>query len=175
MTIYDPEAQEVQGPGTTYFADPIAAAHADDVVDARRFEQAAVNRETSQARLLGPIPTSGAGDAAGFAYLRFPTVPQGFRVRVVNLAIGGLTFQAAAPGNAVVSTQGMGPQDTAWPTQAINDYAASLPRLAFYDKWQMIVDQGAWLAIQVYDSTMSETLYVATLTFIQEPRTSESL
>jgi hypothetical protein len=113
---------------------------------------------------------SGSTDAAGYLYIAFPAVPQGFSDDVYNVVIGGV--RAAAPGAVagyanLVERSSPHVGDIAIETSAIVDIAPELPNVGFYDPGELVIHQGNHLGIQIYDSTFSLTAYAAVVRYVR--------
>ena len=139
-------------------------------------ELRAIRRETQrqsrEARYLD-LARNGQTDAAGYLTLALPAVPQGFRDRILSNYLGGLYYSQAAPGIAVafITSSLPGVADVGIPTSLVRDQTATLPSPAFYDQYQMVVHQGSFFAVQVYDSTLAAAEYAWHVAFIREPLT----
>lgn len=167
MTVQDPELS-ADTPYSEHFMAP-AAGDPTAVLAALEVIRHQIERQSSEARYLDGS-ANGVTDASGYLNLALPAVPQGFRDRILGNYLGGLTFTQAAPGTAVAFiASSLPPPDVAVPMTLIRDSTTTLPKPAFYDQYQMVVHQGSFFAVQIYDSTFSAAQYAWHVAYIREP------
>lgn len=162
--------------GTTpppyYFMDTSQADHVAEIVAAKVATHQTVREQSSQARYLD-TSAAGATDANGYLWLPFPAVPQGFRDRILGVVIGTANVTSTAPGVASVCVCSSNPfpngVDGLAPLSIVRDFTSELPNVSFYDYRQLVVGQGRFLGVQVYDSTTSEDSYTVHIAYIREP------
>ena len=148
-----------------------AAGDPDAVLAELRAIRREAQRQSREARYLDMV-RNGQTDAAGYLTLALPAVPQGFRDRILSNYLAGLYYSQSAPGIAVAFiTSSLPPTDVGIPTSLVRDQTATLPSPAFYDQYQMVVHQGSFFAVQVYDSTLAAAQYAWHVAFIREPLT----
>jgi len=147
-------------------------AHADDMKEIAQVLASihrAVTRQSVEPRFLA-LTANGQTDPAGYLTLTLPGVPQGFRDRVLHVVLGGLTpFSVVAGQAASFITPSVTWSDANFPLSIMKDRAVSLPLVAYYDKWQMVVGPGYMFGVQVYDSTMSQGQYTLHVGLLREP------
>jgi hypothetical protein len=171
MSVQDPELS-AETPYSEHFMAP-AAGDPDAVLAELKAIHHEMKRRSSEVRIV-TTPLNGVGDGAGFCVMTLPIVPQGFRQRVLDVVVGGVTFQATAKGNCVVFVSGAQPQiDIAVPTSWVRAYLSALPGTALFNEYQLLVRQGSFLGLQIYDSTFAADQYVANITSIFEPETAD--
>ena len=167
MSVQDPE-YSAQTPFSEHFMAP-AAGDPDAVLAALKAIQRQTRRQSSEGRFLD-ASRNGVTDAAGYLSMAGPVVPEGFRDRVVFSYIAGLYYTQTAAGIAVAFiASGSLTTDVQVPTTLVRDFTATIPNKAFYDQYQMVVPQGSYFGVQVYDSTMSTAQYAWHVAFIREP------
>ena len=170
MTVQDPELS-AETPYSEHFMAP-AAGDPTAVLAELKAIRRQTERQSSETRLV-TTPLNGVGDAAGYCVMALPIVPQGFRQRILSVAVGGVTFQATAKGNCVLFVSGAPPlTDTAVPTSWVRGFVATLPNTFLFDEYQLIVPKGSFLGIQIFDSTFAADQYVANITSLLEPETA---
>jgi hypothetical protein len=149
-----------------------AAGDPDAVLAELRALRYEMKRQSSEARYLD-ASRNGVTDAAGYLTLALPVVPEGFRDRILYSYIAGLYYSQVAAGIAVafITSSLPGITDVGIPTTLVRDFTATIPNKAFYDQYQMVVHQGSFFALQVYDSTFSAAQYAWHVAFIREPLT----
>ena len=169
MSVQDPELS-AETPYSEHFMAP-AAGDPDAVLAELKAIRREAQRQSREARYL-EASANGVTDANGYLTMALPAVPQGFRDRILSSFLGGLTFAQAAPGTAVAFIASSLPVvDVAVPLTLVRDSTTSLPKPAFYDQYQMVVHQGAFFGVQVYDSTEAAAQYAWHVAFIREPMT----
>ncbi len=169
MSVQDPELS-AQTPYSVHFMAPDAG-DPNAVLATLRAIQHQLERQSSEARFLEAI-ANGVTDAAGYLTLALPAVPQGFRDRISSSFLGGLTISSTAAGTAAAFiASSLPPADVGVPTSQVRDMTTSLPNAAFYDRYQMVVPQGSFFGVQVFDSTKAGDQYVWHVAFIREPFT----
>jgi hypothetical protein len=167
MSVQDPELS-AETPFSEHFMAP-AAGDPDAVLAELKAIRREAQRQSSEARFLD-FSRNGVTDAAGYLTLAGPTVPEGFRDRVVFNYIAGLYYSQTAAGIAVAFIASSLPTaDAQVPTTLVRDFTATIPNKAFYDQYQEVVHQGSFFGLQVYDSTFSAAQYAWHVAYIREP------
>ena len=167
MSVQDPE-YSAQTPFSEHFMAP-AAGDPTAVLAELKAIRRQIERQSSEARFL-EASANGTTDANGYLNLALPAVPQGFRDRILSSFLGGLTVSSTAAGTAAAFIASSLPApDVAVPSSQVRDMTTSLPAAAFYDRYQMVVHQGSFFGVQIYDSTVAEDQYVWHVGFIREP------
>ncbi len=169
MTVQDPELS-AETPYSEHFMAP-AAGDPDAVLAELKAIRHQIERQSSEARYLD-VSVNGATDANGYLTMALPAVPQGFRDRILSSFLGGLTVSSTAAGIAAAFIASSLPApDVAVPSSQVRDMVKALPAPAFYSQYQMVVNQGSFFGMQVYDSTTAQEQYVWHVAFIREPLT----
>lgn len=167
MTVQDPELS-ADTPYSEHFMAP-AAGDPSAVLAELKAIRRQTERQSSKARFL-EFAANGQTDASGYLYLAAPSVPEGFRDRILSNYLGGLYYSQTAQGTAVAFiASSLPPADAGVPLTLVRDSTGSLPAPAFYDQYQMIVHQGAFFAVQVFDVATNRSQYTWHISFIREP------
>jgi len=164
----DPELS-AQTPFSEHFMAP-AAGDPDAVLAHLKAIHKTLESQSVKGRFLDTV-RNGQTDAAGYLTLALPVCPKGFRDRILSNYLGGLYYSQSAPGIAVafITSSLPGVTDVGIPTSLVRDQTATIPSPAFYDLNQMVVHEGSFFAVQVYDSTIATAQYAWHVSWYREP------
>jgi len=104
------------------------------------------------------LSANGVADAAGNALIVFDTCPQGSEWGLFQFVVGGVTWETAAVGSAIVFIASSPPTnpDLGIPLFNVLDEAPSMPNVSFYLEHQIFCRPAEALCVKIVGGTATQ-------------------